>query len=87
MAFAIVVNYQDDFENTLSRTYCSICYWTPTTTTGFHMSVPNGQALSHEYDDHDDHDDDDHDDHDDHDDDHDDHDDHDDGHDDDEGKP
>ena len=29
-----------------SRTYCSICYWTPTTTTGFHMSVPNGQVPS-----------------------------------------
>jgi len=26
------------------RTYCSICYWTPTVITGFHMSVPNGQA-------------------------------------------
>merc|ERR1712180_25982 len=27
------------------RTYCSICYWSTTITTGFHMSVPNGKAA------------------------------------------
>ena len=29
----------------MTRTYCSICYWTPTVITGFHMSVPNGQVI------------------------------------------
>jgi len=27
------------------RTYCAICYWSTTITTGFHMSVPNGIAA------------------------------------------
>merc|ERR1711962_765298 len=27
------------------RTYCSICYWSATIATGFHMSVPNGIAA------------------------------------------
>merc|ERR1711962_78679 len=26
------------------RSYCSICYWSPSDTTGFHMSVPDGDA-------------------------------------------